>query len=195
LTDACAPGTIERTDEGRIRMDIRATQAPLRERYRDEPATAIQHLQVRGGGSDLADPIHCESGPVQLPDVVWRSGAHAAVGGDGEAPCSGDLLLGALAACQEITLRMVAANMGIEISELRIDVEADWDARGTLAMGRESPVGIRGIRCRTRVTLAGDATGDRAERLLRSAERYCVVLDTLRTGVDVDATIEIVPAA
>ena len=176
-------------------MEIRQRQAPLRERYRSDPDSAIQRLEVRSLGADLADPIHCEVGPTQLPAVAWRSGAHAAVGGDGDAPCSGDLLLGALAACQEITLRMVAANMGIPIRELRIDVDADWDARGTLAMGREFPVGIRSIRCRTHVTIEGDANGERAERLLRSAERYCVVLDTLRTGVEVDATIDVRSAA
>jgi uncharacterized OsmC-like protein len=176
-------------------MDIRARQAPLRARYEAEPATAVQLLRVRGGGADLTDPLHCDVSPTQLPDVVWRSGAHPSVGGEGDAPCSGDLLLGALAACQEITLRMVAANMGIEIEALHIDVEADWDARGTLAMGREFPVGIRAIRCRTTVTIAEDANGQRAERLLRSAERYCVVLDTLRTGVEVDATIDVRGAA
>jgi uncharacterized OsmC-like protein len=172
-------------------MDIRGRQAPLRERYTEDPENAVQHLAVHSDGVGLDDPLHAESGPVQLPDVVWRAGAHAVVGGEGDAPCSGDLLLGALAACQEITLRMVAANMGIAIRELQIDVEADWDPRGTLAMGREFPVGIRSIRCRTRVTIDEDANGDRAARLLRSAERYCVVLDTLRTGVAVDATIEI----
>jgi uncharacterized OsmC-like protein len=176
-------------------VDIRERQTPLRERYRTDPDSAIQRLEVRSRGSDLTDPLHCEVGPVQFGDVVWRSGAHAAVGGDGDVPCSGDLLLGALAACQEITLRMVAANMGIELRELEIDVEADWDARGTLAMGREFPVGIRSIRCRTRVTIDGDASGERAERLLRSAERYCVVLDTLRTGVEVDASIDVRSAA
>jgi uncharacterized OsmC-like protein len=172
-------------------VDIRQRQAPLRERYRSDPSSAVQRLEVHSLGADLTDPIHCEVGPTQLPDVAWRSGAHAAVGGDGDAPCSGDLLLGALAACQEITLRMVAANMGIEIRELTIDVEADWDARGTLAMGREFPVGIRSIRCRTQVTIHDDTNGERAERLLRSAERYCVVLDTLRTGVEVDASIAV----
>ena len=169
---------------------IRERQAPLRERYATDPAAAIQILRVKGGGSDLSDPLHCEVGPAQL-DVTWRSGAHPSVGGDGDVPCSGDLLLGALAACQEITLRMVAANMGIEIRELAIEVEGDWDARGTLAMGRDYPVGIRQIRCRTTVTIEDDAKGDRAARLLRSAERYCVVLDTLRTGAVVDATIDV----
>ncbi|MEP6758584.1 MAG: OsmC family protein [Actinomycetota bacterium] len=169
---------------------IRERQAPLRERYAADPTAAIQTLRVLGGGGDLSDPLHCAVGPAQL-DVTWRSGAHPAVGGDDDVPCSGDLLLAALAACQEITLRMVAANMGIEIRELAIEVEGDWDARGTLAMGREYPVGIRTIRCHTSVVIDDDAHGDRATRLLRSAERYCVVLDTLRTGVDVDATIEV----
>jgi uncharacterized OsmC-like protein len=176
-------------------VDIRQRQAPLRERYRSEPDSAIQRLEVHSLGADLADPLHCEVEPTRFPGVVWRSGAHAAVGGDGDVPCSGDLLLGALAACQEITLRMVAANMGIEIRELTVDVDADWDTRGTLAMGREFPVGIRSIRCHTQVTIDDDADGERAERLLRSAERYCVVLDTLRTGVEVDASIAVRSAA
>ena len=176
-------------------MDIRERQKPLRERYTDDPSTAIQRLAVHGGHADLSDPLHVEVGPDRLPDVTWRSGAHPAVGGEDDVPCSGDLLLGALAACQEVTLRMVAANMGIQIIALDVDVEAGWDARGTLAMGREFPVGIRTIRCRTTVTIADDERGERAERLLRSAERYCVVLDTLRTGVDVDAQITVRGAA
>jgi uncharacterized OsmC-like protein len=176
-------------------VDIRERQKPLRERYTNDPATAIQRLVVHGGHAYLSDPLHVEVGPDRLPEVTWRSGAHPAVGGEHDVACSGDLLLGALAACQEVTLRMVAANMGIEITALDIDVEADWDARGTLAMGREFPVGIRAIRCRTDVTIADDANGERAQRLLRSAERYCVVLDTLRTGVDVDAQITVRGAA
>jgi uncharacterized OsmC-like protein len=172
-------------------LDIRERQRPLRERYTDDPSKAIQRLAVHGGHADLSDPLHVEIRPDRLPDVTWQSGAHPAVGGDHDVPCSGDLLLGALAACQEVTLRMVAANMGIEIISLDIDVEAEWDPRGTLAMGREFPVGIRTIRCRTNVTIANDPRGERAERLLRSAERYCVVLDTLRTGVDVDAEITV----
>jgi len=176
-------------------LDIRNRQAPLRERYTNEPSTAIQRLAVHGGGADLSDPLHVDVRPDRLPDVTWLSGAHPAVGGDEDVPCSGDLLLGALAACQEVTLRMVAANMSIEITAVDVEVEAEWDARGTLAMGREFPVGIRTIRCRTTVTIADDERGERAQRLLRSAERYCVVLDTLRTGVDVDAQITVRGAA
>jgi uncharacterized OsmC-like protein len=170
------------------KVDIRARQAPLRQQYTDDPGNAPQVLRVRGGTSDLADPLHCVVTPDSVPGAVFRSGAHPAVGGDGDVPCSADLLLAALAACQETTVRMVAANMGIDLEELEVTVEGDWDPRGTLAMGREFPIGLTGVRAHTRVVVRGDERGARAERLLRSAERYCVVLSTLREGVPVEAT-------
>jgi uncharacterized OsmC-like protein len=128
--------------------------------------------------------------PDAAPSTSWRSGAHAAVGGAGDVPCSGDLLLGALAACQETTIRMVAANMGVQLDSLQVSVEADWDARGTLAMG-DYPVGLTQIRCVTSVGVAGDVNAERATRLLRSAEKYCVVLNTLRTGVAVESRFDL----
>ena len=170
------------------KVDIRARQAPIRQRYLDDPDSAPEVLRVKGGSSDLADPLHCVVSPESVPDVVFRSGAHPAVGGDGDVPCSADLLLAALAACQETTLRMIAANIGIDLEELDVSVEADWDPRGTLAMGREFPIGITAVRAHTRVVVRGDERGERAERLLRSAERYCVVLSTLRAGVPVEST-------
>lgn len=174
--------------------DLKARQGQIREQYKAEPDSAPVVLEVSSSEKDLVDPLHCDVVPGRVTGVSWRSGAHPAVGGDDDAPCSGDLLLGALAACQDITIRMVAANLGIEIAELDIEVEGDWDPRGTLAMGKEFPIGITGIRCRTRVVLAGDDAGDRTdrtERLLRSAERYCVVLNTLRAGVPVESTFEV----
>src|SRR5947208_414958 len=90
-------------------VNLRELQAPLKARYRDEPATALTTMRVRSVASDLSDPFHCLTSPDAAPDVIWRSGAHAGVGSPGDAPCSGDVLLGALAACQEITVRMVAA--------------------------------------------------------------------------------------
>lgn len=176
-------------------MNIRERQLPIRERYTSDPEAAPIQLRVRGSGGDLADPLHCEVEPESVPGLVWRSGAHPAVGGDDDAPCSGDLLLGALAACQEVTLRMVAANMGLDITELEVAVEGDWDPRGTLAMGREFPVGLTAIRCRTRVVVRDDGLGERAERLMRSAERYCVVLSTLRGGVPVESTFDVQTAS
>ena len=169
-------------------IDVRALQAPIRERYGEDPGSAPVVLSVHGGGSDLTDPLHCVVVPESVPEAVLRAGAHPAVGGDHDAPCSGDLLLAALAACQETTVRMVAANMGIDLEELEVSVEGDWDPRGTLAMGKEFPIGITAIRARTRVVVRGDEGGERAERLLRSAERYCVVLSTLRAGVPVEST-------
>ena len=172
-------------------VDVRAIQAPIKERYREEPDGAVRTLRVRGGAGDLTDPLHCEVRADGVPGWSMTAGAHPAVGGVGDVPCSGDVLLAALVACQEITLRMVAANMGIAIEHLEIVAEAPWDPRGTLALGKDFPIGIRSIRCRTTVTIADDERGERAERLLRSAERYCVVLDSLRAGIEVDSAIEV----
>jgi uncharacterized OsmC-like protein len=172
------------------RVAVRELQSPLRGRYKEDPTAAQVILRVHGGASDLADPLHCEVAMDAVPGLVYRSGAHAAVGGTGDVPCSGDLLLAALAACQETTIRMVAANMGIDLEELEVKVEADWDARGTLALPG-ARIGLAAIRCLTRATVRGDTRGDRSERFLRSAEKYCVVLDTLRNGVPVDSKFEV----
>ena len=167
-------------------VDVRQLQAPIRERYRKDPGAAQIRLRVGSAQADLSDPLHCTVLPVATPEITWRSGAHPAVGGKGDVPCSGDLLVGALAACQETTIRMVAANMGIELESLEVEIEADWDARGTLAMG-DYPIGLTAIRCETTVRVPGDVRGERADRLLRSAEKYCVVLNTLRNGVPVES--------
>ncbi len=175
-------------------VDIRSLQAPIRESFKRDPSSADIKLTVGSAPSDLADPLHCSISPESARDVVWHSGAHPAVGGSGDVPCSADLLLGALAACQETTLRMVAANLGIELESLQVRVTGDWDPRGTLAMGKEFPIAITGIRCRTTVRIKGDFRGDRADRFLRSAEKYCVVLNTLRNGVPVNSTFQMEPA-
>ena len=172
-------------------LDIRSLQAPLREGFKRDPSSANIELIVASSRSDLADPLHCAIAPESVDDVVWRSGAHAAVGGAGDVPSSADLLLGALAACQETTLRMVAANLGIELEALEVRVTGDWDPRGTLAMGKEFPIGLKAIHCATSISVKGDVQGERAERFLKSAERYCVVLNTLRNGVPVDSTFNI----
>ena len=172
-------------------MDIKALQRPLRERYEADPVSAPLTLTVRSAPTDLDDPLHCAVAPDSTEGIVWRSGAHPAVGGVGDVPCSADLLLAALAACQEVTLRMVAANLGIELTGVEVVAEADWDPRGTLAMGREFPVGLTAIRCTTTVRVGDEVDEERAARLLRSAERYCVVLDTLRSGVDVRSAFAI----
>src|SRR4030081_2926974 len=172
------------------RINVRELQTPIRQRYKDDPQAAQIRHRVRSAQADLNDPLHCTALPVTTPEIRWRSGAHAGVGGVGDVPCSGDLLLGALAACQETTIRMVAANMGIDLASLEVEIEADWDARGTLAMG-DFPIGLSAIRCTTRVTVPQDVKGERADRLLRSAEKYCVVLNTLRNGVPVESSFSL----
>lgn len=175
----------------RSRVNVRELQVPLRDQYARDPASAPVVLRAASDSADLSDPLHCSVHADGAPESSFRSGAHPAVGGAGDVPCSGDLLVSALAACQEITLRMVAASMGIELEALEVTVEGDWDPRGTLAMGKQFPIGLTGIRCHTKVVIAGDEKGERADRLLRSAERYCVVLSTLRNGVEVNSTFEL----
>src|SRR5713101_5140312 len=111
------------------RINVRELQTPIRQRYKEDSQAAQVRLKVRSGQADLSDPLHCAVLPVSTPEITWRSGAHPAAGGLGDVPCSGDLLLGALAACQETTIRMLAANMGIELAALEVEIEADWDAR------------------------------------------------------------------
>ena len=172
-------------------VNIRELQTPIKARYTTEPEAARITLRVKSSASDLADPLHCAQVPEATPDLVWRSGAHPGVGGVGDVPCSGDLLLGALAACQEITLRMVAAAMGIELESLEVEAIGELDLRGTLGMDREAPVGFSSIRCETTVSVKDDGRPERAKRLLENAERYCVVLSTLRGGVPVESTFSL----
>jgi uncharacterized OsmC-like protein len=175
------------------KLDLREIQAPLKERYRADPSSALVVTAARTAPSELDDPRHCAVAPVEFPDVVIRAGLHPAAGGAGDTPCSGDILAAALAICEETTLRSVAANLGIELEAVDVDVRIHWDFRGTMGVDREVPVGATGIEMRTRVKLADDVDPERASRLLRSAERYCSTLQTLRTGVsqvDTDFAID-----
>ena len=168
-------------------MNLRELQAPIKRRYETEPEAARITMTVRSAASDLSDPLHVAIAPDAVSDVTWRSGAHPGVGGAGDVPCSGDLLMGALAACQEVTLRMVAAAMGIELEAVEVEVSGEADLRGTLGMARDVPVGVTGIACTTRVRVREGTNPERARRLLENAERYCVVLNTLRDGVPVES--------
>jgi uncharacterized OsmC-like protein len=172
-------------------VNLRELQAPIKARYLEHPAEAEIECTARSLGSDLADPLHCQVGLDSAPGLAFRSGAHPGVGGAGDVPCSGDLLMAALLACQETTLRMVAAAMGIDLEEVEISATARADLRGTLAMSKEIPVGMTGVDCRVRVKVRDDGRGERARRLLENAEKYCIVLNTLRNGVDVKTDFEV----
>jgi len=161
---------------------LRERQAPLKAQYESDPESAKLVMTVRSATLG-DDPTRCT---VATGDtlggngVTWDAGAHPMAGGEGDLACSGDLLLASLAACQEITLRMVAAAMGIELRDVEVTIEGDLDFRGTMGIDAETPVGFQ--RIRTSVRFDADATTDRLQRLAARAERYCFVGATLREG-------------
>jgi uncharacterized OsmC-like protein len=154
-------------------MDLRSVQRPLKERYRSEPGSSRITLRARGSQTDT--PISCS---VDIGRAVYGAQAHAGVGGAGTAACSGDLLLGALAACAQITCQMVAEAMGIETERIEAEVEGDLDLRGTLGLSKDVPVGFERIRTRFDVVAPG-ATEEQLDGLRRKTEQYCVVFQTL----------------
>jgi len=166
-------------------IDLRNIQAPLRERYRADPDSALVVTEARSVPSDLSDPRHCKVAPSEFPEAAIRAGLHPAAGGAGDTPCSGDILASALAICEESTIRSVAANMGVELESVHVEVRIHWDFRGTLAVDRDVPVGATAIEMRTRVKVKDGVDPERAKRMLASAERYCSTLQTLRNGVGV----------
>ena len=161
--------------------ELRAAQAPLKERYRAEPDAA--HLVLSAQGR-LSDGITCS---VETGRAMVEAGLHPATGGSGMAACSGDMLLQALVACAGVTLQAVATSMGIELREGTLVAEGDLDFRGTLGVDKEAPVGFTHIRLS--IDVDTDATQEQLDTLLRLTERYCVVLQTLRSSPTIDASI------
>jgi uncharacterized OsmC-like protein len=154
-------------------MDIRTMQEPLKAGYRSDPESGRITLTARGGQAD--GPIACS---VDLGRAVYEAQAHAGVGGEGTGACSGDLLLGALAACAQITCQMVAAAMGLDVRAIAVTAEGDLDLRGTLGIDRAAPVGFTDIRLAFAIDAPG-ASEEQLEGLRRRTERYCVVMQTL----------------
>jgi len=153
---------------------LRAIQAPLKQRYRDDPASARIPARAEAvlSPTDIACTIVGRSGPVV-------AGLHSAAGGSGEFACSADMLLEALVACAGVTLRAVATAMGVTIRSGKVIAEGVWDARGTLGIDRTVPVGLTELTLRFEVDCDADAA--RLERMIQTTERYCVILQTLRT--------------
>jgi uncharacterized OsmC-like protein len=151
---------------------LRALQAPLKARYRDEPAAAIITLHASGALDETS--IACK---VETGRAIAEAGLHPATGGDGTQLCSGDMLLEALVACAGVTLKAVATALAIPIRSGRVSAEGDLDFRGTLGVAKEAPVGFSDIRLR--FDLDTDATPEQLDKLLKLTERYCVVYQTL----------------
>ncbi len=158
-------------------VTLRERQAPLKVRYETDPGSAKLTITVRSATAG-DDPTRARIGSDAAGGVSWEVGAHPMAGGAGDLACSGDLLLASLAACQEITLRMVATAMGIALTAVDITVHGEMDFRGTMGVDPETPVGFQ--RIRTEIMIAADAPEDRLQRLAQRAERYCVVASTLR---------------
>ena len=161
---------------------LRELQAPLKARYRDEPDAAVITLKARGeiGQEGLA----CR---VETGRALVEAGLHPATGGSGLQACSGDMLLEALAACAGVTLSAVATALGIEVRKGTVEAEGDLDFRGTLGVAKEAPVGFTAVRLR--FALDTDAGEEQLAALLKLTERYCVVLQTLRSPAEISASL------
>src|SRR5229473_5456997 len=132
---------IRERQKNEVAMDIRSLQKPLKEQYRNDPSASLITIRAKGGQTDV--PVACS---VDIGRAIYQAEAHQGVGGAGAGACSGDLLLGALAACAQITCQMVAAAMGIPIEGIDVRVEGDLDLQGTLGISKEAPVGFQSIR-------------------------------------------------
>jgi uncharacterized OsmC-like protein len=160
------------------RAELQAVQKPLKERYREEPASAV--ITLRAQGELDSEQVACK---VDTGRALVEAGLHPATGGTGTLACSGDMLLEALVACAGVTLRSVATSMELDVSGT-VHADGDLDFRGTLGVDREAPVGFTGIRLR--FDLASDASDEELAKLLERTERYCVVFQTLAGGVPVE---------
>ena len=159
---------------------LRTAQEPLKQRYREEPGAALVTLQATG---TLGEGITCS---VTTGRALAEAGLHPASGGDGVGLCSGDMLLEALVACAGVTLRAVAASMGLDVETGVVRAEGDLDFRGTLAVSKEAPVGFSAIRLS--FDLQTSASDDDLHTLLRLTERYCVVFQTIATSPELTTT-------
>ncbi|MBS1574489.1 MAG: OsmC family protein [Bacteroidetes bacterium] len=161
--------------------ELKRLQAPLKEKYREQPESATITLKATG---KIGDGISCK---VETGKAFIEAGLHKATGGTGMLACSGDLLLEALVACAGVTLQAVATAIGIEIKSGTVKAEGDLDFRGTLGVSKEVPVGF--ISIRLSFSLDTDATYEQMQSLSKLTERYCVVYQTLANGVQVSTSL------
>jgi uncharacterized OsmC-like protein len=154
-------------------MDIRTLQKPLKEQYRRDPGSS--RITLTAKGSETENPLSCS---VDIGRAIYQAEAHKGVGGTGTAACSGDLLLGALAACAQLTCQLVATAMGIPTQKIDVTVDGDMDLSGTLGISKEVPVGFKAIRVKFNID-APQATPEQIRGLQEKTEQYCVVLQTM----------------
>ncbi len=161
--------------------DLKTLQAPIKERYRDDPNSAVITLKAEGV---IGEGLTCS---VQTAKALVEAGLHPATGGNGMQACSGDMLLEALVACAGVTLNAVATALGLDIGDAKVRAEGDLDFRGTLGVAKEAPVGFRDIRLT--FDIPGKLTEEERATLLKLTERYCVVFQTIRRPPPVAVTM------
>ena len=159
-------------------VTLKNLQAPLKEKYRDQPQSAIITLKAEG---KIGEDISCN---VETGKAIVKAGLHPATGGTGMLACSGDMLLQALVACAGVTLQAVTTSIGVEIKGGTITAEGDLDFKGTLGVSKETPVGFKNIRLQ--FNLDTDASDEQIASVKKLTERYCVVYQTLTKGVAID---------
>ena len=161
-------------------LELKALQAPIKDRYRNDPAAAVITLRAE---ARAAEGIACR---VDTGRAMVEAGLHPATGGSGMQACSGDMLLEALVACAGVTLKAVATAIGVELRDAKVIAEGDLDFRGTLGVAKDAPVGFREIRLK--FDLDTDASEEQRKKLIELTERYCVVLQTIRKTPPVSVT-------
>ncbi|HLH98193.1 MAG TPA: OsmC family protein [Xanthobacteraceae bacterium] len=161
---------------------LRAMQAPLKERYKGDPQSAVITLKARGSLDDTA--IACK---VETGRALAVAGLHPATGGSGLELCSGDMLLEALVACAGVTLKAVATAIEVPLKSGIVSAEGDLDFRGTLGVAKDAPVGFRQIRLKFAVET--EAPQEKLDQLLKLTERYCVVYQTLKSGPPIEVSL------
>jgi len=162
-------------------QELKALQAPIKERYKTDPGSAVITLRAQGR---LGEGVACR---VDTGRALVEAGLHPATGGSGTQACSGDMLLEALVACAGVTLNAVSTALGIALRDAKVTAEGDLDFRGTLGVAKDAPVGFREIRLK--FDLDTDASAEQQKKLLELTERYCVVLQTIRQAPPVRASL------
>lgn len=162
-------------------MDIRSIQKPFKEQYRRDPASS--RITLTAKGSETATPLSCS---VDIGRALYQAEAHTGVGGSGTAACSGDLLLGALAACAQLTCQLVATAMSVPTKKIEVTVDGDMDLQGTLGLSKTVPVGFESIRVKFDID-APQASADQLKALQEKTEQYCVVLQTMLRPPKIEA--------
>lgn len=174
------------------KIDVREHQHPLMNLYKKSPVEAKVTDHARTTGADLADPFHGEVKPgSEGHGIIWEFGVHKGVGGPQDQPVPGDILCAALATCLDSTIRLIANRLGVHLEKLEVDVSANVDLRGTLIVDRDVPVGFQSMECEINIKGEKGTDPSQIKRLLKAAEYSCVVIQTLRSGVPVETSINI----